>query len=270
MQIDQLKRTSDINYQEFVEEYFEKQPVVITNKISHWPALKKWTPEYFKNRYSQETIYLMDCRASTKLTYLESHIQHDLIKTRMGEFVDMLNRGEQGYAIAESIDFMEEHEELLDDMDQYRPFHCTEEPEASRYMALWFSPKDSLTGLHIDKGEGHLFQLYGTKIVRLFGPDQTKYLYEDDIEKLDALEVSESITKDDLDLLKNYVRFSKVNPFSPNYEDYPLFETAKGLEVVIKPGDVLYIPMGWWHTVKSLETSISVSKSLYLNGFLKH
>jgi hypothetical protein len=123
----------------------------------------------------------MDCRASTKLTYLESHIQHDLINTKIGEFVDMLNRGEQGYAISESIDFLEKHEELLDDMDQYRPFHCTEEPEASRYMALWFSPKDSLTGLHIDKGEGHLFQLYGTKIVRMFGPDQTKYLYEDDI-----------------------------------------------------------------------------------------
>jgi hypothetical protein len=49
MQINQLKKTSDINYQEFVEEYFEKKPVVITNKINHWPALKKWTPEYFKN-----------------------------------------------------------------------------------------------------------------------------------------------------------------------------------------------------------------------------
>ena len=52
MQINQLKKTSDINHQEFIEEYFDKKPVVITNKINHWPALKKWTPEYFKNKYS--------------------------------------------------------------------------------------------------------------------------------------------------------------------------------------------------------------------------
>ena len=32
-----------------------------------------------------------------------------------------------------------------------------------------------------------------------------------------------------------------------------------GLEVTLEPGMCLFLPMGWWHEVRSLETSISIS-----------
>ena len=37
------------------------------------------------------------------------------------------------------------------------------------------------------------------------------------------------------------------------------FRSAEYVEAVIGPGDVLYIPTGWWHYVKSLSTSISIA-----------
>ena len=34
---------------------------------------------------------------------------------------------------------------------------------------------------------------------------------------------------------------------------------ARYVEAVLQPGDMLYIPRGWWHFVKSLSTSISLA-----------
>jgi quercetin dioxygenase-like cupin family protein len=35
--------------------------------------------------------------------------------------------------------------------------------------------------------------------------------------------------------------------------------SASILEVVVEPGEFLFIPVGWWHWVKALDISISVS-----------
>ncbi|CAD7958662.1 unnamed protein product [Amoebophrya sp. A120] len=36
-------------------------------------------------------------------------------------------------------------------------------------------------------------------------------------------------------------------------------ESCDAIDVIVKPGDVLYIPKHWWHYVESLTTSASLS-----------
>lgn len=38
----------------------------------------------------------------------------------------------------------------------------------------------------------------------------------------------------------------------PDYSRFPKFKDAKGYEAIVGPGDVLYIPIYWWHHVESL------------------
>jgi hypothetical protein len=40
---------------------------------------------------------------------------------------------------------------------------------------------------------------------------------------------------------------------------FPLFRTSKYVEAVLDEGEMLHIPVGWWHYVRSLSTSWSVS-----------
>jgi len=53
--------------------------------------------------------------------------------------------------------------------------------------------------------------------------------------------------------------YSPVDPEHPDLDAFPEFAEASVKEVVISPGEALFIPVGFWHHVRSLEVSISVS-----------
>jgi uncharacterized protein YjlB len=40
---------------------------------------------------------------------------------------------------------------------------------------------------------------------------------------------------------------------------FPLIEGAKFHEIVLTAGDALFIPIGWWHQVTSLDFSVSAT-----------
>ena len=47
-------------------------------------------------------------------------------------------------------------------------------------------------------------------------------------------------------------RHSAVDWSKPNLEQYPDFVNAKGNEIVLQAGDVLYLPTFWFHYIISL------------------
>jgi ribosomal protein L16 Arg81 hydroxylase len=40
---------------------------------------------------------------------------------------------------------------------------------------------------------------------------------------------------------------------------FPQFKEARVIDVVIGPGDLLFLPVGWWHHVRALDVSITVT-----------
>jgi ribosomal protein L16 Arg81 hydroxylase len=65
--------------------------------------------------------------------------------------------------------------------------------------------------------------------------------------------------------------FSDVNAVNPDYNRTPDYKKATPIEVEVGPGDLLFIPIGWWHSVVSLTKNISLSFTnfnLSFNGFI--
>jgi ribosomal protein L16 Arg81 hydroxylase len=80
-----------------------------------------------------------------------------------------------------------------------------------------------------------LTQVHGKKHVRLFSADQSHLLYN-------SIGV-----------------YSDVDCENPDVEKYPLYRQTEVVEFDLCPGEMLFLPEGHWHQVRSLEPSISVS-----------
>ncbi|CBQ73493.1 conserved hypothetical protein [Sporisorium reilianum SRZ2] len=107
-------------------------------------------------------------------------------------------------------------------------------------------PAGTYTPLHRDPYQNMFAQVVGRKRVHLFAPELAPYLY---INKSGVQRNTSAIA-------------SEQELLAPS-PDRPLLSTALASEnacvVELGPGDVLYIPQGWYHCVQSLSTSASVN-----------
>lgn len=127
---------------------------------------------------------------------------------------------------------------------------------------LWLGPAATLSPPHTDPKRNLFCQVVGRKYVRLYGPECGGVL-------LGSGSSSSSSRKGDeknegkketttLTAALTSANTSSVDLFSPPGSD-PRLSSLSFVDTVLGPGDVLFIPRGWWHFVLSLETSASVS-----------
>ncbi len=112
------------------------------------------------------------------------------------------------------------------------------EPKAT----LWMGSKGALTPMHNDAMHNFYVQIYGEKKFTLYPPEAWGHLY----------------------LYPKYHlqhRNVQVNIRDVNYKRFPRFKQApEPIVAIVRPGDVLYLPPGWFHEVEALTpTPISVN-----------
>jgi hypothetical protein len=100
---------------------------------------------------------------------------------------------------------------------------------------LWFGPRGTVTPLHHDALNNLFGQIFGRKQIKLLSPFDTVNVYNERL------------------------CYSAVDLAHIDYERFPRMRNVTILDVTLEPGEFLFIPLGWWHWVKSLDTSISIS-----------
>ena len=86
-------------------------------------------------------------------------------------------------------------------------------------------------------GSAMLFALHGRKVVRLYAPDQTPHLAKVRGRNFSGVQVSsvgELTNEHDADR-------------------FPEFAGAEFVDFTVSPGDVLFIPIYWWHGIQNLD-----------------
>jgi len=128
-----------------------------------------------------------------------------------------------------------------------RPDHTGED------SALWAGTRGAHTPLHQDSyGENLVAQLVGTKVWTLFPPAATTHL---------------SPTRAPYEESSVYSKLNLRQLESNSEHQLAALSGVTSYQVTLSPGDVLYVPPGWWHEVVTTSAwAISVNTWLAVSG----
>ena len=110
------------------------------------------------------------------------------------------------------------------------------DPEEQRGINCRFGMKSVISENHFDGSRNFVAALGGMRRFILNHPDQCKNMY----------------------LFKTghpSARHSEIDWSKPDYDKYPNFATAQTNEIITKPGDLLYLPIYWFHYIVSLNVN---------------
>jgi hypothetical protein len=228
----QVDEVFEITPEKFQSKYFKQStPVVIRGAAKEWGCCKKWNLDYFKLGYGEKDILLVN---ATGLSSREENTNYEFLTVR--DLVENIKEGGKKYLRFSPL--LENNPDLVLDLDLNwlqkmrggSTFACT------YYMFMGGAGQKTL--LHTDQPCNLYTQAYGQKKWTLFSPKDSMLLYP---------EVSNTA----------YIK-SPIDLDNPNFDKFPMLKHATRYEVVLNPGDVLYVPPHVWHFVENLTDTIAV------------
>lgn len=228
---------TELTKQQFNDEYFlNNQPVVIKQGVINKQYYNDWSLEYLREKIGTKPVHVNYCERGVYNFNVEGLIQQ--IKVQFTEACtffssdDYINKSYylQQTPICEIFPELEDELELPE---------WNLESDVIRQTNLWVGGAGCVTPLHYDHAPNFLVQLRGRKQLTMFSPKDSSYLYPS--KKEGGIHLSE-IDMEELDI-----------------DQHPLFVNAQPYHLILEPGDVLFIPPGWWHHVRSLDMCISVN-----------
>jgi hypothetical protein len=233
-----IERRGRLSHDEFMERYVHGcRPVVITDLARDWPALQRWSPADLKARFGHLDVEIQDGRNADP-NYEENKLAHRRT-ARLGEFVDRVLAGgpTNDYYMTANNEALRRPElaPLLADIGSL-PSYC-DASQLERLSSFWFGPAGTVTPLHHDTLMLFHTQIVGRKRWRFISPMETPRLYN------------------------HHGVFSPIDVERPDLVRHPDFALTRLLEVVVEPGETVFLPLAWWHQVTSLDVSLSFSFS---------
>jgi hypothetical protein len=201
-------------------------PFMITGLVGRWP-LCSVTPDTLRDRFGDVPV-----RARVG-DYINTAFARDraMRDMSMRDYLDLVAAGTD--ALPPYVGNLEIN--ALNRMCHWPGYFSRMGPPR-----FWLGPAGTVTPLHCDYDDNIFAQVWGTKRIFLAPPHHDEFLYPREA---------------------NPVLYgSPFNPEHPDFDNYPLARRATLIECIVNPGDMLYVPAGWYHQVRALAFSLSVNR----------
>jgi len=230
MKLVEIDRRSGLTRDEFAAEYLQPlKPVVFTDLMDSWPAKDRWTVEFFKEQYGHLEVPVFSANYSKPG-------KGYMIADKTMSFKEFLTAMEAGPTDLRMFLFniFRHAPELCHDFST----HTIMDGFIKSFPFMFFGGEGSHVALHYDIDMSHVFlnQIYGRKRVILFSQEQSKYIYR-----------------------HPYTVASYIDVNNPDYNKYPALKLVQGYEVMLEPGETLFMPSGHWHYIEYTDFGYSIS-----------
>ncbi len=232
---DFVERRAQLPGDEFLRQYYSAgRPVIITGMLDDWPALGKWNIDFLSRQYAEKVVEIQAGRSADG--QYESNKKRHQQTMRFGDFLDWIriqdssndryltayNSAHNSHALAELMEDVRGVPEYLDATSKDQGF-------------LWIGPRGTVTPFHHDLTNNLLAQVIGRKRFVIAS----------------SLEISGMYNHEHC--------FSAVDGRRVDYDRFPEMRGVRLMDLVLEPGELLFLPIGWWHFVEGLEFSISLT-----------
>ncbi len=223
--------------------YGSDSPVVLKGLVSHWPVVEKGLQsnqsvvEYLNSLYNKQPVNAFMAEPESKgrifyneqvdgFNFVQSNVYLDNALNKILEIADAENN--PTYYIGSL------------EINHHLPHFCETNDLALKYAnarkSIWLG-NQSVVAPHFDFPDNIACCIIGERRFTLFPPEQHDNLY---VGPLDLTPAGQPI--------------SMVNIDEPDLAMYPKYSeaVAAARSAILTPGDAIYIPSMWWHSVKSL------------------
>jgi Family of unknown function (DUF6065)/Cupin-like domain len=235
----QIERRLDLSRDEFLERYYAPgRPVILVGEMANWPALSCWTPQYLRDAIRSEVIEFQGGRTKNDRFEIEKDVHRR--ELAFDQFIDLITgtTGNDAYITAyNSARNAEALAPLQHDLGFLDKFLSRESG------MMWIGPAGTLTALHHDLTDNLIAQIVGRKRLKLAPAADVAKLYN------------------------NQHVFSEIADLEDPALDptrFPLLADARVYDVTLSPGEIIFVPLAWWHQVKSLDFSITITYTNFL------
>jgi len=229
----QIDCVDDISKEEFEKNYLKaRRPLIIKNMAKNWPAYEKWSLDYMKTVVGDKMVPLYDSSKADP----SKPINAAAAEMKFADYIDLIKSIPTDLRIF-LFDPIKQAPSLL--ADYIAPKNLMG-GFLDSYPNMFFGGRGSVTFLHYDIDLAHIFHTHfnGRKHVILFENKWKDRLYQIPYATY-ALE--------DYDVE------------NPDFQKFPALKGIKGVEAFLEHGDTLFMPTGYWHWMKYLDGSFSIS-----------
>jgi hypothetical protein len=234
-----IERRADLGAEEFLTRYYAmNRPVILTGEMADWPALKLWTPDYLRVRVGSRIVEYQGDRAGDPRFEMDKDAHR-----REGPFDGFIDRitgegaGNDAYITAyNSARNSAALSVLAADIGRFD--RLLDPALANPDGMMWIGPAGTFTALHHDLTNNLIAQVVGRKRLLVLAPSETGRLYNE---------------------THVFSRITDLQDPAIDAADFPRLAGARAYEVVLEPGEAIFMPFAWWHQVRSLDFSVTLT-----------
>ncbi|WP_338356163.1 cupin-like domain-containing protein [Yeosuana marina] len=246
----EIPRVNNLSKENFVENYLKPhEPVIVEDVMSDWD-MYRFQPESLKKEFGNRLVQvyndLFDFQhVKTLKDYLEEAFHQLPTRTDCSSYTRWYTKYKEmnffwSDDVFEALKRSWGNPYFLPVDKFIIPFHNGESMHSHEspfpYKGLFISGRGARTRLHRDPfySNAILCQFYGQKEIILFDPEQKEFLMRQDGTFIDP----------------NNVPHQFYNQYS---------QAEYTFKTILNPGEVIFIPSGWFHDVTSITDSVSIT-----------
>lgn len=227
-----IDRVGPLSPEVFQKDYYAAQrPAILSGLIDDWPARTLWSADYLEEKIGADTEVEVQ-KGRTRLSNFEEEMARLRRTVPFREVADVLRAGEASNDLYVTANNGAGNRAAFDPIwNDFAPIPGYIKPDKPTDAFLWIGPAGTLTPFHHDLTNNLLIQVKGRKRLHIIP------IWEEPRMRTRKIWFTEWTLDEIL----------AAGDKAPHV-----------IDVVIEPGEAIFLPVGWWHHVESLDESYSV------------